>query len=163
MKRYKVKSLNYSKSDKESDQYNVYLDNYSSVEKLDEAVLMTADNYKEIFGYKKSVVSQEKKLISILRIKSVDSGYIIRRKYMKSLFSGISKEELCLSPLSISLLSDSDNSSIVGHNVEVSKGSLYDVFRFYWDHPFHATRISYRLGLPSLLLSIISLVLSFTL
>lgn len=77
MKRYKVKSLNYSKSDKESDQYNVYLDNYSSVEKLDEAVLMTADNYKEIFGYKKSVVSQEKKLISILRIKSVDSGYII--------------------------------------------------------------------------------------
>ena len=66
MKRYKVKSLNYSKSAKESDQYNIYLDNYSSVEKLDEAVLMTADNYKEIFGYKKSIVSQEK--LSLIHI-----------------------------------------------------------------------------------------------
>lgn len=158
---YKVKSLNYSNESKEPDKNNVYFEKYSLIENFDDTALMTADNYKKIFGKKKSEVSQEKKLISILRIKSVDTGKIIRRKYMKSPLTGISKEEICISPLSISLLSNNDNSSIVGQCVEVSKGNIYDVIRFYWDHPFHATRISYRVGLPSLLISIISLLISF--
>ena len=45
-----------------------------------------------------------------------------------------------------------------GFKIEITKGS---VFKYYWDHPFHATRISMRLGLISIVLSSISIILTF--
>lgn len=49
-----------------------------------------------------------------------------------------------------------DNDKIIVQGVEVGKGSW---FRYYWDHPFHATRISCRLGVVSIGLGIVSLLI----
>ena len=43
--------------------------------------------------------------------------------------------------------------------VKVSKGNIWDTVMFYWNHPFHATRISFKVGLPSLLIGLISLII----
>ena len=49
------------------------------------------------------------------------------------------------------------NADLVGGDVVVSKGSC---FMYYWNHPFHATRISMRLGVVSILLALISIVIA---
>jgi hypothetical protein len=73
---------------------------------------------------------------------------------------GVGNTDAVLSPNSVRLLCEENNADVVGNEVEVRKGTLWDSIVFYWEHPFHATRISFQLGLPALILSIISLVLT---
>lgn len=46
---------------------------------------------------------------------------------------------------------------IKGKTVQISKGRRLP---YYWNHPFHATRISFRLGLISIIIAVVSLLLS---
>lgn len=74
-------------------------------------------------------------------------------------FIGLSNNDIALNPTSTRELCGSsfDNSDIVGKDIEVSKGCP---LCYYWHHPFHATRISMKLGLVSILLAVASLVLT---
>ena len=53
-----------------------------------------------------------------------------------------------------------DNSSESEKKVKVKKGNWIDLIIYYWTHPFHATRISFKVGFPALIISVVSLILS---
>jgi hypothetical protein len=44
--------------------------------------------------------------------------------------------------------------------IKVSMGNIWDTIMFYWDHPFHATRISFKTGILSLIIGVISIFIS---
>lgn len=62
-----------------------------------------------------------------------------------------------LHPASIRELTLNENSDIVGKTVEVGRGNC---FCYFWNHPFHATRISMKLGVFSILLAIASILIT---
>ena len=119
--------------------------------------------YKEIFGVIRSKTSKNKKLISIVRITNPKNKETIRRRYKYMGIEGVGDNDVVLSPNSIRLLCEEKNAEVVGNEVEVRKGNLWDAVLFYWEHPFHATRISFQIGLPALILSILSIVLTLCL
>ena len=97
---------------------------------------MTPNSYQSVFGESRKDASRRMKRLSVVKITPKDSGYPIYR-------------EMCGEGKS--------NSDLVGGEEVVSKGSC---FMYYWNHPFHATRISMRLGVASILLALISIVIT---
>ncbi len=123
---------------------------------LEDSALFSSNNYKRIFGKKRSQSCRNKKLLSVVKIKY--NKHSIYRKYLyESLIQGINGDVVGLTPASIRELTEDSNTSVVGKEVTVSKACT---FFYYWYHPFHATRISFRLGFPSLILGIIAFITS---
>lgn len=119
-------------------------------------VYMSSDSYKEIFRKLRSQTSVCKRRLSVVKITSPITHRSIWRKYVYNPnFSGITDELLVLNPASIRELGE--NKCIVGSEVIVQKGS---VLKYFWKHPFHATRISTKLGVISVVLAVISIVIT---
>lgn len=100
------------------------------------------------------------KRLSVVKITPENGGYAIYRKYVYNpYFKSIRNCQVALNPASIREMcgKGQSNSDLVGRDVAVSKGSC---FMYYWNHPFHATRISMRLGVASILLALISIVIA---
>ena len=138
---------------------NIFTDLCGDINQED-AVYMTSAAYADVFGKCRKDSSRCRNRLSVVKIYSSMTGKSIYRQYvLNPNFSGLTVGDIALNPASIRELCGPgfDNSDIVGKDVEVSKGCT---FNYYWHHPFHATRISMKLGLISILLALVSIAIS---
>ena len=159
---YIIKVLNQSHTNM-NNANNVCMPQGYSMESIDDIAIFTSNAYEQIFGTKRSKASKSKKLISIVRITNNKNNESIRRRYKRLPIKGLGDKEVALSPSSIRLLCEDNNDDVIGTELEVRSGTVLDSIIFYWEHPFHATRISFQIGLPALILSILSIVLTLCL
>lgn len=125
----------------------------------EDSVYMSPESYAEIIGKCRAKAGRFKRRLTVIRIFSPKTHRSIYRKFVTNpMFRGLNKTNLALHPSSIRELGD--NKEIVNSSVIVSQGSF---FLFFWRHPFHATRISMKLGVFSILLAIISIILTIVL
>lgn len=137
-----------------------FVDQYGYIESNQDVAWFNSQQYKdkELFGIQRSL-DKNNKLLAIVRIEY--QGRKIRRRYQTDNTLGLTNNQVGLTSESARILFDDiDFSKEV---VKVSKGNICDTIMFYWDHPFHATRISFKVGLPSLLIGLISLIISIIL
>ncbi len=158
---------------KKTDTNSNYVDNMTlylnDPDEFDECVFMTSHMFKEIFGQTWSTMSQEKKLLPIVKI--TYQNYNIYRRYRQCSAKDLKKYQIGLTQRSISLLCS--EKTILGSNqIQLSVGNEHD---FFTNHPNHATRMSYKMslesnklgkfsiaiGIYSVIISIVSLILAF--
>lgn len=116
----------------------------------DDVAFLNNRTYSAIFGEKRADSSNEKKLLSVVKITC--DGKSIHRAYRCS--ANMKKKSVALTQNSQRLLFGSLTNA---DYVTISKGSK---FIYFWNHPFHATRISMRLGVYSVALAIVSIIIS---
>lgn len=134
----------------------VYKDSYSYIEENQDVAWFNNIEYRELFGMKRSL-DKKNKLLAIVRLEY--NNKVIRRRYKYDNSLNIKGNRVGLTSESIRILFDGKD-KVYQEEIRVSKGNFIDTIMFYWDHPFHATRISFKIGLPSLAISIVSLLLS---
>ena len=120
---------------------------------VDGEVLMISNCYKDVFEKRKKNTDDSNKRLSIVKITA--NGKSIHRSYKCVSAKDFSGDYVALSPNSIMLLNDKDG--IEPEEAELCEGSW---FPFYWYHPDKAVRLSFKLGLISLLMGFISIVIS---
>ena len=108
-----------------------------------------------LFGTKRSL-DKKNKLLAIVRLEYY--GRKIRRRYQTDNTLGLTNNQVGLTSESARILFD-DMSDVSNEVIKVSKGNIWDTIMFYWNHPFHATRISFKVGFLSLLVGIVALFL----
>ncbi len=111
--------------------------------------------YKEIMGELRRSSCIRDKRLAIVKISA--GGYSIYRKFSSISKSGFNGDSVALTYSSIRMLTDKSVSALLGGKVTVSKSNRH---LFFWNHPFHATRVSYRLGLVSIVLGLLSIGIS---
>ncbi len=112
---------------------------------VDGDVILTSSSYQKIFGRKKKSSSNSRKRLSIVKISA--NGKSIHRAYRAESAGGFTENEVALSPNSIRLLSDKE-----GMEPTIAKISKGCRIPFYWFHPDKSIRISFKLGLLSVVL-----------
>ena len=132
-----------------------YVKDFSYIEENQDVAWFNNKRYFELFG-KKRGVDHKNKLLAIVCLKY--KGRKIRRRYKCDQTLRLGCNQIGLTSESCRCLFD-DMRNISQEEICVSKGTLYDVFMYYWNHPFHATRISCKIGMVSLSIGIISLIL----
>lgn len=138
---------------------NIYTELCGEVSQED-SVYMSSKSYNSVFGENRRDAPRRMKRLSVVKITPKDSGYPIYRKYVcNPYFQSLEDNQVALNPASIREMcgGGQNNSDLVGGDVVVSKGNF---FMYYWNHPFHATRISMKLGVASILLALISIVIA---
>ncbi|MBR0315228.1 MAG: hypothetical protein IJK39_08950 [Bacteroidales bacterium] len=119
---------------------------------LEDCVLLSNKGYSELIQKK----DKRRKMLPIIKI-TFDKHSIYRR-YKHISLDNLKCDDVCLTFSSINQLSDKRVEETVGDNkVSISKGCWIP---YYWYHPFHATRAAFRIGLPALILSFASLIIS---
>ena len=116
----------------------------------DDVAFLNNHTYSTIFGETRAKSSDEKKLLSVVKIKYKSKS--IHRAYRCS--ANMTMNTVALTQNSQRLLFGSLTNT---DDVTILKGSK---FIYFWNHPFHATRISMRLGVVSVALAIFSIVLA---
>ena len=116
----------------------------------DDVAFLNNRTYSAIFGEKRADSSNEKKLLSVVKIKYKSKS--IHRAYRCS--ANMTMNTVALTQNSQRLLFGSLTNT---DDVTILKGSK---FIYFWNHPFHATRISMRLGVYSVALAIVSIIIS---
>lgn len=132
-----------------------FVSSFSYIEEHQDVAWFNNRQYTKIFGIKRSL-DQKNKLLAILRLEY--KGRTIRRRYMSDNSVGLQDNRVGLTSESIRILFD-DLEDVSKEKIKISKGNMWDMILFYWNHPFHATRISFKVGLPALLISVISLII----
>ena len=146
--RYKVKTI--GSSNVESADDVLQLQPGELPRDYDDVAFLNNRIYSKIFGEKRAESSDEQKLLSVVKI--TYGGKSIHRAYRCS--PKLRTDEVALSANSQRLLFGKiDNAG----EVTITKGSK---FIYFWNHPFHATRISMRLGVYSVALAIVSIIIS---
>ena len=120
---------------------------------VDGEVLMISNCYKDVFEKRKKNTNDSNKRLSIVKITA--NGKSIHRSYKCVSAAGFISDYVALSPNSIMLLNDKNG--IEPKEAELCEGSW---FPFYWYHPDKAVRLSFKLGLISLLMGFMSIVIS---
>lgn len=116
----------------------------------DDLALLRNEDYQHIFGNPRYKDSNKRKRLAIVKITNPETGKSIQRAYRGE--RSCKGEQIGLTSNSIRFLSNEDIDKPI--TVIVKKGS---VFAYFWNHPFHATRISMKLGVYSLIFSILGL------
>ena len=146
---YKVKTIISSNTKPQKDDV-LQLPPGESPRDYDDVAFFHSHEYATIFKENRADSSDEQKLLSVDKI--TYKGRSIHRAYRCS--TNIGKDEVGLSANSQRLLFDKVENA---EEVTITKGSKISYF---WDHPFHATRISMRLGVVSVALAIVSIIIS---
>ena len=135
-----------------------FVSSFTYMESNQDVAWFNSHQYKDegLFGIKRSL-DKKNKLLAIVKLEY--KGRKIRRRYMTDQSLGLSDHQVGLTSESVRILFD-DMSNVSKEKIIVSKGNLWDTIMFYWNHPFHATRISFKVGLPSLVISLISLIIA---
>ena len=128
-----------------------------SPELYDDKVVLNGDIFKDLFDVPRYKAKKCLKLLAIIKITNKNGESIHRAFWGKKGISGMDMKQAGLSHNSIRLLNGDDENPDWIDTVTISKGCL---FKYYWDHPFHATRISMRLGLVGIFISTIALFVS---
>ena len=132
-----------------------YFESYSYIEDNQDVVWLNSKQYSALFEKTRSV-DHKNKLLAIVRL--VYKNRVIRRRYKCNQSLCLNNKQIGLTSESVRILFD-DMPDISKEEINVSKGSIWDVFMYYWDHPFHATRISFKVGILSMILGIVSLII----
>ncbi len=127
----------------------LHLSNISSPKELDEYVVLQSSMYERIFGEKKINVSRSRKRLSIVKI--CYEGRSIHRAYLSVSAKDFDKEYVALTPNSIYELS-SEKAITPLSKVTVCKGC---VWKYYWNNPNAAVRMSFRIGMISIMLTLL--------
>lgn len=124
---------------------------------VDGYVYLLSEDYYDIFGQFKKKSSDGQKRTSVIKIKA-DNGKKIYREYNGSGATGFKRGMIALTPNSISLLDKIKNGQTIHPKKLILSPGLY--LPFYLDHPDKAIRVSFRLGILSVLLGILSLLIA---
>ena len=103
--------------------------------------------YEKIFGKKKIKSSNSKKRLSIVKISY--EGKSIHRAFLAVSAKDFDKDYVALTPNSIYELS-SDTAIVPLSKLTVSKGC---VWKYYWNNPNAAVRMSFRIGIIGIIAS----------
>lgn len=115
----------------------------------EDCVIMTSHNYYNVFGKHRKKSSKGMKLLSVVKLSY--NGKSIYRQYLGKAVAGFTDDMIAITPRSWRLLCD-ESLCPTKKCVTISSGSK---FMYYWFHPFHATRVSMRMGIISILISFI--------
>ena len=124
----------------------------------DDKVLLNGDLFKKLFKSPRYASRKEYKLLTVIKVKYKGGGSIHRAFYGKKGITGLDTNKVGLSYNSIRYLCKNKVKPEDIKEVTISKGSK---FLYFWNHPYHATRISARLGFFGILLTLLALLLSF--
>lgn len=113
--------------------------------------LFCSDSYRVIFGQTKKRSNQQRQRLSVVKIKCGKRK--IYRSFQARSITSLNKDSIGLSPNACQELGIEPN----GEKVSVRKGCSWGYF---WNHPNSATRVSFRIGLPSLFVGLISLIIA---
>lgn len=129
----------------------IYIDNIDVESEC--CAYLYSKTYSVIFGNKKKETTQSKQRLSVIKICSCNKK--IYRKYVGVAVKNFQERNIALSANACQqlMLNPRKQESYVC----ISKGWW---FPFYWYHSNSATRISFRIGLISLLVGLIGVVLS---
>lgn len=133
-----------------------YVTSFSYVEEHQDVAWFNSKQYSEIFKKKRSGDPQNK-LLAVARLRYKDR--ILRRRYLCDQTLSLADNQVGLTSESIRILFDGKTNPSQ-ELITISKGNIWDVFMYYWNHPFHATRISFKLGVISLIVGVIPFVVS---
>ena len=133
-----------------------FVTEFSYIEGNEDVAWFDNKQYSKIFNIKRSK-DHKNKLLAIVRLEYQDRG--IRRRYKYNPVLRLNNDQLGLTSESIRILFD-DMPDISKEIIKVSMGNIWDTIMFYWDHPFHATRISFKIGIISLITGVISIFIS---
>ncbi len=142
---------------REGDSNIVYVpESYYCLE-IEDSAFFSPGNYKSIFGKERKEEGKKRKLIAIVRIQN--GRHVIYRKYMydRNIVGLYDNEHIGLTFSSLRLLAAKGQDAYSVKKVDVLPGSW---FMYYCNHPFHATRVAFRVGLISLIISFASLILT---
>lgn len=131
------------------------LNNGEIVSDYDDCAIIPTDSYCSIFGKPLKNRCKESKLLSVVKIKY--NGNSIYRRYIGA--NKNNSKSVAITPKSWLLLSGeynfpNDNDEVY---VYVTQGNK---FNYFWNHPFHATRISMRLGILGIIFGVLGCILS---
>ena len=142
----------------EVDKNNIYSD-LCGILDIEDTAYMSPGAYAAIFCKVRRKMGPCMKRLSVVKITNPKNGKSIYRKYeYNPRFKGIGDNDVVLHPASIRELADGEeNETLVGKTVCVRPGCK---FCYYWNHPYHATRISMKLGIFSIAVAVISTILS---
>lgn len=154
-KEYTPVVIHYSANQMQNTAHCRYVTESSYIEDNQDVVWFNNTQYVEIFKNKRSL-DHNNKLLAIIRLKYKDR--VIRRRYRYDHTLHLTNEQLGLTSESVRILFDDLNAS--EELVTVSKGNIWDSLMFYWNHPFHATRISFKVGVASVIVGVLSMILS---
>lgn len=113
--------------------------------------LFCSRSYQDIFGQTKKNSKQKRQRLSVIRIQYGKRK--IYRSFQTRGITGLNEDCIGLSPNACQELGIEPN----GEKVSVRKGCSWGYF---WNHPNSATRVSFRIGLPSLFVGLISLIIA---
>lgn len=147
--------IHYSANQMQNTAHCRYVTESSYIEDNQDVVWFNNKQYVEIFKNKRSS-DHNNKLLAIIRLKYKDR--VIRRRYRYDQTLHLTNEQVGLTSESVRILFDDLNAS--EDLVTVSKGNIWDSLMFYWNHPFHATRISFKVGVASVIVGVLSMILS---
>lgn len=117
-------------------------------------VYCEGNDFSNIFGDRRAN-TKYKRTPPIVKVTNPKTGHSIHRAYRMG--RNFPKNACGLSYFSILELINNDDDMAQMNQVVLSKGSLW---KYYWYHPFHATKISTRLGVFSIALGLLSLIIS---
>ena len=134
-----------------------YVKAFGYVESNQDVAWFNNQQYKDdgLFGTKRSL-DQKNKLLAIVCLEYC--GRKIRRRYQTDITLGLTNNQVGLTSESARILFD-DLPDVSREVIKISKGNIWDTIMFYWNHPFHATRISFKVGFPSLIIGILALII----
>ena len=121
----------------------------TSPRELNEYVILESSMYRTLFGKKKIASNRSRKRLSIVKISY--GGRSIHRAYRSIPARNFTKDYVGLTPDSISELSDGTGIPALSE-VTLGKGCWWN---YYWEHPNAAVRMSFRMGIFSISISII--------
>ena len=132
-----------------------------SASEYDDKVIMHGDWFKELYGNPRYSCETENidKLLCVIKISTSNGKSIHRSFFGRKGVKGLDKGKIALSPNSIRLLTEK-NGNVNPNSIDtviISQGSK---FKYFWNHPYHATRISMRLGFWSIVLAMAGIAVS---
>ena len=135
------------------DEDKMYLKDISNTSELDGDAVFQSSAYGDVFGNRRNRSTKSKKRLSVVKITA--NRKPIYRAFRAIPIKDNNKSIVGLSPNSLRMINDKNG--VNPTEVMVEKGSP---FFYYWSHPDKAIRISFKLGLISLLLGAISIIIS---
>lgn len=137
--------------------HRAFIEDYSAVDS-DNYVFLEGKEFARIFGDRHADTGYKNKL-AIVKVTNPANGKSIHRQFrtLSNLHRQGWDDYAILTYYSLIKLVNSQDELDAMNKVEVSKGSIY---KYYWNHPYHATQISTRIGVFGVFISVISLIIS---
>ena len=134
---------------------DILISDFSATES-DGFVFLDGNDFKDIFGKRHADTSLRNKL-AIVKITNPRTGMSIHRQFRTSGDLHHLNNYAILTFYSLVNIVKSQEELDRMDKVVLSKGCIY---QYYWNHPFHATKVATRIGVYSFLASLLGILLN---